>query len=1430
MENVGGLGWPPSPHHHQQPQTPQQQQQQQQQHMRGNLQQLPPHHLQQRQHAYYLSNLQAVQLSGQPQDQASLHQHQADVWFAEKLESLNQQLQCLSISQDLADNGNLEGEVSRLQHSLGQLQESTGIPSEHHEHRLQTVNMIEKAIHRLQSEQAGRIYGNGSNNKDRNSLFAHDMELRGNVNTNQMQSDLGFKGNDSGMSEDDSSDILSEAHFPPSQNGSKLGGNSTLPSHYNSPLLAGQIPPPIEAVLRGTWPVKTSSHSSPASLQASMRMSYQNGTGDSIMPGIMAQSDISNLRGSQNTNLLTNKVDMVYGLLSMFSSVDHEDMSRRLLDMSSSPEYCIALRDLGCIPLLIQLLHGGSENVCPTRETRIRANKALQNIVHSHPDDKHGRREARVLRLLEQIREYSDYLYERLVCTGAGGGPLLEDDMARHPCPAMAAIMKLSFDEEHRHAMCILGGLHAIAELIKRDLDAHGSTTNDQYCVTLRRYAGMALTNLTFGDGTNKALLCTFKPCLKALVAQLHSPSEDLRQVTASVLRNLSWRADGGSKSSLQEVGAVSTLIQVALTARKESTLKVILSAVWNLSAHCSSNKVDICAVDGALAFICNTLTYKSQSKMLAIVENGGGILRNISSHIAVREDLREVLREHSTLSVLLGQLRSPSLTVVNNACGTLWNLSARCSQDQITLWELGAVPMLRSLINSKHKMISMGSSAALKNLLSARPEGMCLTDSRHGLGLPTLQARKQKALEQELDPSLTETCDNIETSPRSSPTNLHTSEPNFSTSHQLDSGNGFFNGVSKPMFHSLGSQYNKGLSSESRESISSTHSDKSHDRMRSLLLGQQGNGPDINSARQMELSMRSRAPPSHGLPDVAQMSEEELDKHLESQTMQDSTHEIFSARMRIRNEVNNLQARELRRDPNLPHSEAHSNMLSRFVLHEHTVADIDIEEESHDKTMSYEQSVQYAVQGTEEPDPPVDKSSDILLEDLDSASQVETLDVPSETSKPTPATRLAKYRQITRPSGLKTPEKMKPTHVWKGEIQSEICEASSPLSTLVIEDHILPKPDLLPEQPDSESEQIGGNRTESRIPPSGRQQSQIRQIRPPGTSKTTGIPKVSGKNSSISNISSPSSNLSNGTITSPSEHSQPFPSPRRFPQNKPIPVARVTPAVKVAGTRVSPRQSLTQDENNLSEQMVADRNTETITSTVSQEDNRRPSRGLHRTGIPRSGSRTPTASRTRTPSPRPKTPTSHSRPRTPSSNSSSRPITPLSRPRTPQSPHHKGRTRLSQWRGGTQGDCQDESDGYPDYRSHHSSLSSLDGADGQTTNTVRTRESSESLLSVESYEEEPVGETTLQDGSTSGLPKSKSDLGIRRGRGRSRSLIPAPSSYSPPRMVPGVPIRRLTLVSDQQSRARSTEIQSDSLENLVDPKVESSKLHIESE
>lgn len=240
-------------------------------------------------------------------------------------------------------------------------------------------------------------------------------------------------------------------------------------------------------------------------------------------------------------------------------------------------------------------------------------------------------------------------------------------------------------------------------------------------------------------------------------------------QVTASVLRNLSWRVDNNMKTMLNDIGTITALTKAAMENRNENTLKAILSALWNLSAHCFKNKAEFCNVDGSLAFLVKMLSYEGPSKTLKITENAGGILKNVSNHIAVSEKYRKILREKNCLSILLQQLKSESLTVVSNSCGTLWNLSARCPEDQKFLWDNGAVPMLRSLIHSKHKLISEGSSAALKNLVNFRPgsigtSGMDSVAKSMGLKeLPSLNARKQKALEEALDTNLSETCENDE-------------------------------------------------------------------------------------------------------------------------------------------------------------------------------------------------------------------------------------------------------------------------------------------------------------------------------------------------------------------------------------------------------------------------------------------------------------------------------------------------------------------------------------------------------------------------------------------------------------------------------------------------------------------------------------------
>ncbi|XP_006898061.1 PREDICTED: LOW QUALITY PROTEIN: adenomatous polyposis coli protein 2 [Elephantulus edwardii] len=462
------------------------------------------------------------------------------------------------------------------------------------------------------------------------------------------------------------------------------------------------------------------------------------------------------------------KVEVVFWLLSMLATRDQEDTARTLLAMSGSPESCVAMRRSGCLPLLLQILHGaeagpgaggvGTPGAPGAKDARMRANAALHNIVFSQPDQGLARKEMRVLHVLEQVRAYCETCWDWLRARDGGpeaGVPWSTAPVPIEPqiCQATCAIMKLSFDEEYRRAMNELGGLQAVAELLQVDFEMH-KMTRDPLNLALRRYAGMTLTNLTFGDVANKATLCARRGCMEAIVAQLGSESEELHQVVSSILRNLSWRADINSKKVLREIGSMAALMQCVLRATKESTLKSVLSALWNLSAHSTENKAAICQVDGALGFLVSTLTYKCQSNSLAIIESGGGILRNVSSLVATREDYRQVLRDHNCLQTLLQHLTSHSLTIVSNACGTLWNLSARSPRDQELLWDLGAVGMLRNLVHSKHKMIAMGSAAALRNLLAHRPakyQAAAMAVSP-GTCVPSLYVRKQRALEAELD------------------------------------------------------------------------------------------------------------------------------------------------------------------------------------------------------------------------------------------------------------------------------------------------------------------------------------------------------------------------------------------------------------------------------------------------------------------------------------------------------------------------------------------------------------------------------------------------------------------------------------------------------------------------------------------------------
>ncbi len=77
--------------------------------------------------------------------------------------------------------------------------------------------------------------------------------------------------------------------------------------------------------------------------------------------------------------------------------------------------------------------------------------------------------------------------------------------------------------------------------------DQSGSSIRNP-CTEVRRYAVVALTNLTFGNAQIKSFLCSFTGFIPIMVGQLESPFETLRKATAHLFRNLAWKADKNSK------------------------------------------------------------------------------------------------------------------------------------------------------------------------------------------------------------------------------------------------------------------------------------------------------------------------------------------------------------------------------------------------------------------------------------------------------------------------------------------------------------------------------------------------------------------------------------------------------------------------------------------------------------------------------------------------------------------------------------------------------------------------------------------------------------------------------------------------------------------------------------------------------------------
>lgn len=176
--------------------------------------------------------------------------------------------------------------------------------------------------------------------------------------------------------------------------------------------------------------------------------------------GIETASVMSFTSGASARQDLDSKIDQVRNLLAVIDTRDAKETAQTLYSLSNSKENCQAMRLSGCLPLLIQLQHKSkSRDPRVAHEVRVRSAQTIRNIVRAGAEDKRGKREARVLQLIEVVRGYCTELrYGRNVPSASKLNALSN---------ALAAIMKLSFEEEHRVAIGDLGGVEAIGEFLE---------------------------------------------------------------------------------------------------------------------------------------------------------------------------------------------------------------------------------------------------------------------------------------------------------------------------------------------------------------------------------------------------------------------------------------------------------------------------------------------------------------------------------------------------------------------------------------------------------------------------------------------------------------------------------------------------------------------------------------------------------------------------------------------------------------------------------------------------------------------------------------------------------------------------------------------------------------------------------------------------
>ena len=427
----------------------------------------------------------------------------------------------------------------------------------------------------------------------------------------------------------------------------------------------------------------------------------------------------------------TLKLDMVMSMMSALSSTSQSDAdaAKLLLALSQSSETSTVLRQSMFINLILKILYNTEQKGSKEHgEIRIKAAEALHNIVEANSNTPQRRCERSVLSILGKVRSHCDMLFD-FIASCRNQEPITSDQIqslqmyCNNLMGLLRKLFKYSSEKElHRPAILNLGGLQAMAEVLIVDYKLPASQENkriirhsaDTIAITIT-----ILINLTYGDVNNKLFLCNFPNFLPALMYHICSKDEQVMSKGAQVLRNLSCKATPDMKEGLLKCNAAVVLMEAVDNANSETAIQHITSALWNISAHSVENRHKLCRTQNGIETLVGLLSYNSPSGATVVIENVGGVLRNLSNVISQEEEYRRRFREAGGLAKLIQHLKSRNRTVLANATGILWNLSARCPDNQKLLWDMGSIPLLDVLQSCKQKNIAENARAALRNLLA---------------------------------------------------------------------------------------------------------------------------------------------------------------------------------------------------------------------------------------------------------------------------------------------------------------------------------------------------------------------------------------------------------------------------------------------------------------------------------------------------------------------------------------------------------------------------------------------------------------------------------------------------------------------------------------------------------------------------------------